>query len=99
MLINGPVTTDFGEYLVDRDGKAITTDQVNYLLNAERRLGDFGGYVRTCLPENTPDWMEGLAEELNKVAAVLDFPGRFKFNGKRIIRRLPGLRLYRRSCL
>ena len=47
-------------------------------------LGTFAGYVRTCRTENTPEWMEGLADALNVVADALECPLVFEFDGDSI---------------
>jgi hypothetical protein len=44
-------------------------------------LRKFAGYVLTCKVDNTAEWMEGLANELNVVGEELDCPTVFEFDG------------------
>jgi len=39
------------------------------------------GYVLSCKAENTTDWMQGLAEELNTFAESIGYTDRFYFDG------------------
>ncbi len=50
----------------------------------QEKLEQFAGYVMTCKTENTPEWMEGLADWLNEVADAVGAPVIFEFNGDEI---------------
>jgi hypothetical protein len=70
--LNPEAATSTKSELIERLGT--TTDY-------KRVLTNFAGYVLTCKTENTADWMEGLAEEITKVADAVGFQLVYEFDG------------------
>lgn len=50
----------------------------------------FGSMTASCLTTNTPEWMELLASELNKVCEVIGDADRWEFDGEGLRKAVPG---------
>jgi hypothetical protein len=51
----------------------------------EEAVSAFAGYVITCKKENTDDWMQGLASQVNELCEIIGDDDRFGYDGERLL--------------